>query len=125
MDSLLIVDDDETIREALFDLFSEEHLCHTAATAEEALNQLQAHEYDVIITDISMPGMSGEDLLGFIRTYRPRTPVIFISGSSDRTCAERLMRKGAVDYVFKPFRLEDIQERVSRAYRRRSFTRSL
>ena len=115
MASLLIVDDDETLGDALVDLFSEEHLCHSAGTAEEALTQIQVHEYDLIITDISMPGMSGEDLLGFIKCYRPRTPVIFISGSSDTVCAERLVRKGAFGYFSKPFRFEEIEERVARA----------
>lgn len=115
MASLLIVDDDETLREALVDLFSEEHLCHSVGTAEDALKQIQAHDYDLIITDISMPGMSGEDLLGFIRSYHPRTPVIFISGSSDRVCAERLIRKGAFGYLTKPFRFEEIEEKVAQA----------
>src|SRR2546423_1353532 len=94
MASLLIVDDDETILDVLFELFSDGHLCHTAPTAEEALKQLRAHDYDVVITDVSMPGMSGEDLLGFIKVYRPKTPVLFISGSAGREQAERLLPTG-------------------------------
>ena len=121
MASLLIVDDDETILEVLFELFSDGHLCHTAPTAEEALKQLRAHDYDVVITDVSMPGMSGEDLLGFIKVYRPKTPVLFISGSAGREHAERLLTRGASDYLLKPFSLEEIAERVARTieYRRR------
>lgn len=115
MASLLIVDDDEAIVNNLFDLFSEEHVCHTAGTAEEALKKLEAQDYDVVITDIAMPGMSGEDLLGFIKIYRPRTPVLFISGSMDRHRAEGLLVKGAFNYLLKPFRLEEIEEKVSRA----------
>ena len=115
MPSLLIVDDDETIVTNLLDLFSEGHVCHTAGTAEEALKKLEALEYDVIITDIAMPGMSGEDLLGFIKCYHPRTPVLFISGFMDRQRAEGLRVKGAFDYLLKPFRLEEIEEKVARA----------
>jgi DNA-binding NtrC family response regulator len=115
MASILIVDDDEPLREALVDLFSEEHLCHSAGTAEEALTQIHSHEYDLIITDISMPGMSGEDLLGFIKSYYPRIPVIFISGAADMEDAQRLIRKGAFGYLTKPFRLEEIEEKVARA----------
>jgi len=121
MASLLIVDDDETILEALFELFSDGHLCHTAPTAEEALKRLRTQDYDVVITDVSMPGMSGEDLLGFIKVHRPKTPVLFISGSAGRERAERLLTRGASDYLLKPFSLEEIAERVARTieYRRR------
>ena len=121
MASLLIVDDDETILDVLFELFSDGHLCHTAPTAEEALKRLRAHDYDVVITDVSMPGMSGEDLLGFIKVYRPKTPVLFISGSAGREHAEKLLMRGAFDYLLKPFSLEEIAERVARTieYRRR------
>ena len=115
MASLLIVDDDAIILNMIFDLFSEEYLCQKAATAEDALTQLKAHDYDLVITDIFMPGMSGEDLLGFIKVYRPRTPVLFISGAANREYAERLMAKGAFDYLLKPFRLEELEQRVTRA----------
>ncbi|MCA1634767.1 MAG: response regulator [Acidobacteria bacterium] len=119
MTSLLIVDDDETIKDVLLEMFSGQHLCHTAATAEEALEQLESHEYDVVITDIAMPGMGGEHLLGFIKTYNPRTRVIFITGSSDKQNAGRLMAKGAVGYLVKPFNLEIIMERVEWAIKQR------
>lgn len=115
MASLLLVDDDETIVANLLDLFSEEHSCDAAGTAEEALKKLEARDFDVVITDIAMPGMSGEDLLGFIKSYRPRTPVIFISGSMDRQRAEGLLVKGAFNYLMKPFRLEEIEDKVARA----------
>ena|SRR5947209_5979020 len=122
MASLLIVDDDQTFLDVLSELFSGEHLCHTASTAEEAIERLGARDYDVIVTDISMPGMSGEDLLGFVKAHQPRTPVLFISGSTNEERAERLMTKGAFDYLQKPFRLEEIARRVARAveHRRRS-----
>jgi DNA-binding NtrC family response regulator len=112
---LLIVDDDQTFLEVLSELFSAEHLCHTAATAEEAIGRIDAHDYDVIVTDISMPGMSGEDLLGFVKTHRPGTPVLFVSGSTNEERVERLLTKGAFDYLKKPFPLEEICKRVARA----------
>jgi DNA-binding NtrC family response regulator len=83
MASLLIVDDDQSVLDLLSELFSADHLCHTASTAEEAIGRLDSHDYDVIVTDISMPGMSGEDLLGFVEAHRPSTPVIFVSGLTD------------------------------------------
>src|SRR5438045_1519342 len=115
MASLLIVDDDPCVLDVLRDLFSVEHLCHTAATAEEAVERMESHDYDVIVTDLLMPGMSGEDLLGFVKAYRPETPVVFISGAADEERARRLVTKGAFDYLAKPFPLEEIARRVERA----------
>jgi DNA-binding NtrC family response regulator len=115
MASLLLVDDDETLLEVLFELFSREHECNTAETAEAAFELLRSREYDLVVTDISMPGMSGEALLGFIKTHSPGTPVIFISGSKDRELAQRLRVKGAAGFLSKPFDLAEIRERVARA----------
>jgi DNA-binding NtrC family response regulator len=113
--SLLLVDDDATLLDVLFELFSQEHSCDTAATAEGAFELLSSKEYDLVITDISMPGMSGEVLLGYVKTNSPGTPVIFISGSKDRELAQRLRVKGAAGFLSKPFNLAEIRERVERA----------
>src|ERR1051325_10934639 len=75
MAAILVVDDDDTIRDTLYDLLSEEHRCHTAETAENALKLLDAEFYDVVLTDISMPGLSGLELLGHVRQRYPDTPV--------------------------------------------------
>jgi two-component system response regulator PilR (NtrC family) len=115
MAAILIVDDDESVRDVLYDLFSEEHLCHVAATAEQALAFIDEQPYDVVITDISMPGLSGLELLGHLRQTRPGTPVIVVSGIGDRTHAEGLTRLGAFDFILKPFRLEDIEKSVGLA----------
>lgn len=122
MPSLLLVDDDETLLDVLFELFSREHLCDTAGTAEEAFELLRSKEYDLVVTDISMPGMSGESLLGFIRANSPGTPVIFISGSKDSELAHRLRVKGAAGFLSKPFDLAEIMARVAQTLegRRRS-----
>jgi len=115
MAAILIVDDEDAVRDVLYDLFSEEHMCHVAATAEQALGFLGDQSYDVVLTDISMPGLSGLELLGQLRQEQPDTPVIVISGIGDRTHAEGLTRLGAFDYILKPFRLEAVEESVARA----------
>jgi DNA-binding NtrC family response regulator len=115
MAALLVVDDDDTIRDTLYDLFADEHLCHAADTAETALRYLDSESYDVVLTDISMPGVSGLELLGHVRQKQPDTPVIIISGIGDRTYAEGLLKIGAFDYLLKPFRLEDVEASVARA----------
>lgn len=119
MASLLIVDDDQTVRDVLAELFSGEHRSDTASTAEEALGAMTECEYDLIITDITMPGMSGETLLGFARTNCPRTPVIFISGTIDRERVARLRVKGAFDFIQKPFQLSEVLEKVAHALEHR------
>jgi DNA-binding NtrC family response regulator len=115
MAAILIVDDDDAVRDVLYDLFSEEHMCHAAATAEQALAFLREQTYDTVLTDISMPGLSGVELLGILRQEQPDTPVIVISGIGDRTHAEGLTRLGAFDFILKPFRLEAVEESVGRA----------
>ena len=115
MTSLLIVDDDPTLLDVLSELFSAEYACRPASTAEEALGLLSSVEYDVVITDIAMPGMSGEAVLGFVKAHSPGTPVIIISGVIDRGRAERLKVKGAFGYLLKPFRAEELKSLVARA----------
>jgi CheY-like chemotaxis protein len=115
MSSILIVEDDSILRELLFELFSEEHTCSTVEIAEDALARLDSERFDVVLTDISMPGMSGLELLGHIRQRWPEMPVIVISGIRDKEYAEGLVRMGAFDYLVKPFELLDVKESVDRA----------
>ena len=115
MAAILIVDDDDAVRDVLYDLLGDEHLCHSAATAEQALAFLREQPYDVVLTDISMPGLSGVELLGHLRQSRPDTPVIIISGIGDRAHAEGLRRLGAFDFIYKPFQLRTVEESVARA----------
>jgi two-component system response regulator PilR (NtrC family) len=112
---ILVVDDDEIIRDTLFELLSEQYVCQTAETAEKAFARLQADSYDVVLTDISMPGLSGVELLGHIRQTYSDTPVIMISGIGDQEHAEGLIRLGAFDFLLKPFSLEVVEESVQRA----------
>src|SRR6266446_5809469 len=115
MSSLLIVEDEVTIREMLFELFSDEHTCFQTDTAEEAIRILESEPIDLVLTDISMPGMSGLELLGHTRQRWPNTKVIMISGIRDREYAGGLVRMGAFDYLVKPFELADIKRSVARA----------
>jgi DNA-binding NtrC family response regulator len=117
MPRVLVVDDDEAIRDTLYELLSEEYICQTAETAEKAFARLEAESYDVVLTDISMPGLSGLELLGQVRQRFPGIPVIIISGISDQEHAQGLIRLGAFDYLLKPFRLEVVEKSVERALR--------
>ena len=121
MSRVLVVDDDETIRDTLYELLSEEYDCQTAETAEKAFARLEADTYDVVLTDISMPGLSGVELLGHIRQRFVDTPVIIISGIGDQEHAQGLIKLGAFAFLLKPFTLEVVESSVKRAveYRRR------
>ena len=115
MADILVVDDDDVIRDTLCELLSAAYSCQTADTAEEALTKLQAQRFDVVLTDISMPGLSGKELLSRVVQLYPGTPVIIISGVADQEQAESLMSLGASDYLLKPFRLGVVEESVKRA----------
>jgi DNA-binding NtrC family response regulator len=121
MPRVLVVDDDEVIRDTLYELLSEDYICQTAETAEKAFARLEADAYDAVLSDISMPGLSGLELLGQIRQKYPDTPVIMISGMGDQELAQGLIRIGAFDFILKPFSLEVVEKSVKRAveYRRR------
>src|SRR5258708_27316767 len=71
MPTVLVVDDDDTIRDALYEFLSEEYVCHTAETAEKAFTRLQGDAYDVVLTDILMPRLSGLQLLCYVRQKFP------------------------------------------------------
>jgi len=66
------------------------------SNGEEAVELAARHRPALMVLDISMPGMSGEDLLGFVKAHRPRTPVVFISGSTNEERAERLLTRRRV-----------------------------
>jgi DNA-binding NtrC family response regulator len=121
MARILVVDDDDAIRDNLYELLSERYACQTAETAEKAFARLEADTYDVVLTDISMPGLSGLELLGHIRQRFTDTPVIIISGIGDQEHARGLIRLGAFDFLLKPFTLETVEKSVQRAveYRKR------
>ena len=121
MSRVLVVDDDEVIRDTLYELLSEDYACQTAETAEKAFARLEADAYDAVLSDISMPGLSGLELLGQIRQKYPNTPVIMISGMGDQELAQGLIRIGAFDFILKPFSLDVVEKSVRRAveYRKR------
>lgn len=119
MATLLIVDDDNFIRDTLHELLSASHECHTADRAEQALAYLDIENYDAVITDISMPGLSGREILKYIQAKHPSTPVIVISGNPDNDAdGPTLKEMGAFAYFTKPFQLDEVEAAVDRAIAR-------
>ena len=112
---LLIVDDEESVRSLLFDLLSDTYRCEVAACAEDALTAVGAQEFDVVLSDIMMPGMNGIELLVRIMETKPETTVIMVSANHDTRRAVSALRQGAYDYIVKPFELEEVELSVARA----------
>lgn len=118
MATILIVDDDNLVRDTLHELLSPAHECHTADRAEQALAYLDVESYNAVLTDISMPGLSGRELLRYIQARHSTTPVIVISGMANEEDAKDILNVGAFAYFAKPFKLEDIEDAVERAITR-------
>src|SRR5262249_6543659 len=115
--SVLIIDDEEPIRKLLSIYLSDRYRCVSAATADEALERLAEHSFNLALTDIAMPGTSGIQLCQKVLQSFPETVVIMVSGMTDINYAIEAMRNGAFDYVTKPFDLQQILAAVDRALR--------
>ena len=118
MATVLIVDDDILVRNTLLAFLSLSHECHTADRAEQALAYLDIETYDVVLTDLSMPGLSGREILNYIQDKHPATPVIVISGMPEGGYGHEVLEMGAFAFFPKPFKLEDIEDAVDRAIAR-------
>jgi putative two-component system response regulator len=112
---ILLVDDEREITEILSSLLSLNLDCETAGSAEEALDRLREAEFRLVISDITMPGMSGLEMLPHVKQISPDTVVIMISGLQTMESAIEAMRLGAFDYVMKPFDLRQVEAVVKRA----------
>ena len=112
---LLIVDDEPEVRGVLHDLLSGMYQCVEASSAEEALAQLREHIFDLVISDITMSGMSGLEMIPHVKTVSPDTVIVMISGIQTIESAINALRLGAFDYLMKPFDLRQAEAAVSRA----------
>lgn len=113
--NVLIIDDEETIRNLLAALLSNSYSCQTAGSAEEALRALADTRFDLVISDIDMGGMSGLALVPQLHSISPDTVVVMISGNQDIETAIEAMRVGAFDYITKPLDLRHVEAAVERA----------
>jgi putative nucleotidyltransferase with HDIG domain len=112
---ILIVDDEPEITAILSDLFYGRYDCTTAGSAEEALGRLAETNYELVVSDITMPGMSGLEMIPHVKSNSPNTVVVMISGMQTVESAIEALRLGAFDYVMKPFDLRQVEAVVTRA----------
>ena len=106
---IMIVDDERIVRESFRHWFAKTgHTVGTAASADEALAQLETDVYDLLFVDIKMPGMSGLELLERVRVDFPDTTVVIITAYGSIESAVQAMKIGASDYLLKPFKPEQL-----------------
>lgn len=112
---LLIVDDEVEVRGVLHELLGNTYHCAEAASAEEALNQLRDTNYELVISDITMSGMTGLEMIPHVKVVSPDTVIVMISGMQTIESAINALRLGAFDYLMKPFDLRQAEAAVARA----------
>lgn len=116
--SLLIVDDEESVRDSLYNWFIEDGFAAGCAeSAGAALSMLENNHFDIILTDIKMPGMDGLELLKRIKTIRKETIVIIMTAFATVDTAVQALKDGAFDYVTKPFDPDDLSHLIRNASR--------
>ncbi|MBW6493587.1 MAG: sigma-54 dependent transcriptional regulator [Burkholderiaceae bacterium] len=118
--SLLIVDDDKLTRDTLADAFADDYEVATANDGNEALAILAAQPRDIVLSDITMPGLDGLGLLERLNAQEERPAVIFITGLASVDSAVRAMKLGAHDYVTKPVNLERLALLMQKALEARA-----
>src|SRR5579864_6445983 len=114
---LLIVDDDDDLRQDLAQLFRKQGQEVTAAASgEDALNKAAQVRFDVALLDLHLPGISGIDLLAKLKEQQPELEALMLTAHSSIETAVEAMRRGAYDYLTKPFRIADLEVHVRKAF---------
>src|SRR3989449_1479556 len=113
---LLIVDDEPEIRAVLRDLLSMTYECAEASSAEEALQRLSEGDFKLVISDITMTGISGLEMIPHVKRISPDTVIVMVSGMQTIESAIEALRLGAFDYLMKPFDLRQAEAAVARAF---------
>jgi len=121
---ILIVDDDESVRNLFSDYLDESYSCVTAADAYDALERLSQEPFALVLSDMQMPGLGGIELLRKIIERYPDTAVIMISGIDRTQRVLDAIRVGASDYLLKPCELDVLTFCVERALERRTLLRN-
>jgi len=117
---VLVVDDEAVIRDALKRILEGERFSvETCVSGHSAIESLHERDFDLIVTDLKMPGMNGIEVLKAVKTLQPGAPVIMITGYASVDTAVEAMKNGAVDYIAKPFSPEQFLEKVERALEQR------
>jgi DNA-binding NtrC family response regulator len=113
--SILVVDDEEIIRKFLSEVLNEDYCVCVASDGDEAIEQIKQHKFDLIITDLKMPKVSGEEVVKFARQHDPQAKVIVISGFSSLYTVSESIKCGARAFLAKPFSIRELMQSVAEA----------
>lgn len=115
---ILVVDDNTRARQSMADVLrAAGHEVQASASAIEALKGLDKHSFDVIITDLQMPGMNGLEFIRALEARKVDSQVVMVTAFASVGSAVEAMRHGAFDYIEKPFDVEQLEQLVERALR--------
>ncbi len=114
--SILLIDDDDSLRRVMeFSLQEAGYRVQTAASGEDGLRLFEKDSFDAVITDITMPGMNGMEVLETMHHQDARLPVIIITAYGTIESAVEAMKQGAFDYITKPFNRDELRITLHRA----------
>ncbi len=123
---LLIADDEAIIRETLEDFLTMlGHEVVLSTNGAEAIKELKRSSFDIVITDIFMPEIDGFQLIAYVIENNPSTDVIAITGGSTEVTFDDVIKAGAIDYIRKPFSLEEIKAKLNRVIREQALINQL
>lgn len=118
---VLIVEDDNDICELAARLLKTHYVVDVAMTGVEGLHKYQETKYDIVLLDVQMPGMTGPEVLENIMRINPRQAVVIMTAHGGTDLAEALMIKGAVDFIQKPFKGDQLRRVVGIAAHRENY----
>lgn len=118
--SLLIVEDEAILRESLKDSLKDAHAVVTAGAADEALDLIRKQDFDIVITDVRLPGKNGLELIKEVKEMKPYIKSIVITAYPSVELAVETMKQGAVDYLTKPVRAEDLERLIWQVLRKQN-----
>jgi YesN/AraC family two-component response regulator len=112
--NILIVDDEQVMREFLSDVL-EDFEIEKASDGDEAIQILNDREFDLIITDMKMPRVSGEEVVKYAREKHPKTKIIVISGYSSLSSVSNTLGYGVSAFLSKPFTIKQLREEIEKS----------
>jgi RNA polymerase sigma factor (sigma-70 family) len=116
---VFVVDDDESVRDSLQSLIRSAGLSvETFGSAQQFLDNARSDEPSCLVLDVRLPGLNGLDLQRRLAETRIETPIVFITGHGDIPMSVRAMKAGAVEFLTKPFRDEDLLDAIQQALER-------
>ena len=123
--TVLVVDDDEGMRDTLTAILKRDHLVLTAATGEEGLAVLKREDVDLMLLDVRLPGINGLELLSIVKENYSLVEVIMVSALSEVEVAVTAMKQGAYHYITKEFDYDGLRSLVRNALERQDLSRQL